>query len=55
MLLLDTSFLLNVIDIHSVLLSMIRYDAAAGHVVLVECHRYSFSAASNDAGLLLLL
>ena len=33
---------------------MIRYDAAAGHVVLVECHHYSFSAAFNDSGLLLL-
>ena len=35
--------------------SMIRYDAAAGHVVLVERHQYSFSAAFNDSGLLLLL
>ena len=26
------------------MLSMIRYDAAAGHVVLVECHLYSFSS-----------
>ena len=32
--------------------SMIRYDAAAGQDVLVECHR-SFSAAFNDSGLLL--
>ena len=38
---------------HSIL-SMIRYDAAAGHVVLVDCHHYSFSAAFNDSGLLLL-
>ena len=30
------------------MLSMIRYDAAAGHVVLVECH-HSFSAF-NDSG-----
>ena len=29
------------------MLSMVRYDAAAGHVVLVECHHYSFSAAFN--------
>ena len=36
------------------MLSMIRYDAVAGHVVLVECH-HSFSAAFNDSGLLLLL
>ena len=32
---------------HSVL-SIIRYDAAAGHVVLVECHR-SF-IVFNDSG-----
>ena len=32
--------------------SMIRYDAAAGQDVLVECYR-SFSAAFNDSGLLL--
>ena len=30
------------------MLSMIRYDAAAGHVVLVECH-HLFSAF-NDSG-----
>ena len=37
------------------MLSMIQYDAAAGHVVPVECHHYSFSAALNDSGLLPLL
>ena len=38
------------------MLPMIRYDAAAGHVVLFECHNCSFSAAFfNDSGLLLLL
>ena len=36
------------------MLSMIRYDVAAGHVVLVECHN-SFSAAFIDSGLQLLL